>query len=199
VEALTAILLLSPQIPLLFMGEEWGETGTFTFFTDFHGELGDLVREGRRNEFRRWPGFHDPRTRDHIPDPNAESSFLAAKLDWKALHRPSRHARHEFVRRLLDVRRREIAPRLKGMAGGGLYEALDGGAFVVRWRLGDGSTLSLYANIDDEPWPIRAAYEDRFLFESAGGLDARLKAGDLPGWSALFYLNETRRLEATHA
>ena len=48
VEALTAILCLSPHIPLLFMGEEWGETRPFCFFTDFHGELADAVREGRR-------------------------------------------------------------------------------------------------------------------------------------------------------
>jgi maltooligosyltrehalose trehalohydrolase len=199
VEALTAILLLSPQIPLLFMGEEWGETGTFTFFTDFHGELGDLVREGRRNEFKRWPGFSDPRTRDHIPDPNAASSFLASRLDWGALHRPSRHARHEFVKRLLEVRRREISPRLEGMAGGGTFEAFDGGAFTVRWRLGDGSTLSLYANIDDEPWSIEAAHEGDLLFESAEKLEQRLRAGNLPGWSAVFILNGTRRLEANPA
>ncbi len=54
VDALTAVLLLSPGIPLLFMGEEWGETRPFLFFTDFHGELARQVREGRRNEFRRW-------------------------------------------------------------------------------------------------------------------------------------------------
>jgi malto-oligosyltrehalose trehalohydrolase len=47
VEALLTILLLSPHIPLLYMGEEWGETRPFNFFTDFHDELGDAVREGR--------------------------------------------------------------------------------------------------------------------------------------------------------
>ncbi|MGE5767337.1 MAG: malto-oligosyltrehalose trehalohydrolase, partial [Bacteroidota bacterium] len=75
VEALTAILLLSPQIPLLFMGEDWGETHPFAFFTDFHGELADAVREGRRREFRRFPAFADPAARERIPDPNAENTF----------------------------------------------------------------------------------------------------------------------------
>ena len=60
VSALTAILLLSPHIPLLFMGEEWGETRPFAFFTDFHGDLADVVREGRRREFRHFTAFHDP-------------------------------------------------------------------------------------------------------------------------------------------
>ena len=42
------------------MGEEWGEARPFCFFTDFHGELAHAVREGRRNEFRKWPAFQDP-------------------------------------------------------------------------------------------------------------------------------------------
>ena len=57
VRALTAILLLSPHVPLLFMGEEWGETRPFAFFTDFDGDLADAVREGRRREFRHFAAF----------------------------------------------------------------------------------------------------------------------------------------------
>ncbi|RRW38150.1 malto-oligosyltrehalose trehalohydrolase, partial [Stutzerimonas stutzeri] len=48
--AATAVLLLSPMVPLLFMGEEWGARQPFLFFTSHHGELADAVREGRRNE-----------------------------------------------------------------------------------------------------------------------------------------------------
>ncbi|KGM30195.1 malto-oligosyltrehalose trehalohydrolase, partial [Inquilinus limosus] len=50
-EAMTAVLLLAPQIPLLFMGEEWGSRQPFPFFCDFEGELADTVRRGRREEF----------------------------------------------------------------------------------------------------------------------------------------------------
>src|SRR5690606_30237765 len=60
IEVLTALLLPSPHTPLLFMGEEWGETRPFQFFTDFHGDLAVAVREGRRREFARWRHFADP-------------------------------------------------------------------------------------------------------------------------------------------
>src|SRR5690606_14138336 len=59
VDAATAILLLAPAPPLLFMGEEWGAKEPFYFFCDFEPELGRLVREGRRNEFARFPQFSD--------------------------------------------------------------------------------------------------------------------------------------------
>jgi maltooligosyltrehalose trehalohydrolase len=90
VEALTAILLLAPQIPLLFMGEEWDERRPFPFFTDFHGDLARAVRKGRRAEFAYWPDFRDADARAAIPDPNAPETFAAAKLDWAP--RPSRRA-----------------------------------------------------------------------------------------------------------
>ena len=76
VEALTAILLLSPHVPLLFMGEEWGETRPFAFFTDFEGELADAVREGRRREFR---GLRRvPRRRGAGRDPRPERARRAS-------------------------------------------------------------------------------------------------------------------------
>ncbi|MDP9096933.1 MAG: malto-oligosyltrehalose trehalohydrolase, partial [Pseudomonadota bacterium] len=50
--AATALLLLTPFVPMLFMGEEWASTTPFLFFTDHHDELADLVRDGRRSEFK---------------------------------------------------------------------------------------------------------------------------------------------------
>ncbi|MDB5974665.1 MAG: malto-oligosyltrehalose trehalohydrolase, partial [Nevskia sp.] len=73
--AAIALQLLSPQTPLLFMGEEWGADEPFLFFTDFHEELADAVREGRRKEFAAFPAFAEPQQRAAIPDPNAESTF----------------------------------------------------------------------------------------------------------------------------
>ena len=51
------------------MGEEWGAPEPFCFFTDFHGELADAVREGRRRSSRSFPEFSDQRC-EKIPDPN---------------------------------------------------------------------------------------------------------------------------------
>ena len=195
-EALTAILLLSPQIPLVYMGEEWGETRAFAYFTDFHGELGDAVREGRREEFRRWASFRDPEYRDRIPDPNAETTFIASRLDWRELDRPERQARLDLFRRLLDLRRREIVPLLSSIGGHAGEAAVgEGGAFAVRWRTSDGRALALYANIDEQPWPAPRRPEGRLLHESAPGTDASLAEGRLPGWSVVFRLAEAPLIE----
>jgi 1,4-alpha-glucan branching enzyme len=63
--ALSAIYLLLPQTPMIFMGEEWGAQQPFPFFCDFDGDLAEAVREGRREEFARFPEFADPEQRTH--------------------------------------------------------------------------------------------------------------------------------------
>lgn len=187
VEALTAILILSPQIPLLFMGEEWGETGMFAFFTDFHGELADAVREGRRREFRRFVRFADEANRERIPDPNAESTFLASRPGWENMDAPAGRRRHALVSRLLAVRHREIVPRLYGMRGNaGEARTGDRAAFGVRWILGDGAELMLLANPGDSVDSAPMAPRGRAIYESAPGIAAA--AGELPAWSAVALL-----------
>src|SRR5205814_2039285 len=59
-----AIVLLAPQIPLLFMGEEWASTRPFLFFCDFAPGLAEAVREGRRREFAHFPEFRDKAARE---------------------------------------------------------------------------------------------------------------------------------------
>src|SRR5690606_19455960 len=88
VELLTAVLLLNPQIPLIFMGEEYGETNPFLFFTDFHGDLAKAVREGRRREFADFGHFTGEQA-ERIPDPNAISTFEASMLDWSNAQTPA--------------------------------------------------------------------------------------------------------------
>src|SRR6218665_108003 len=81
-KAATVLLLLSPMIPLLFMGEEWGSRQAFLFFTDHHEELGKAVRDGRRNEFKEFAVFQDAAIRDSIPDPNKAATFNASLPDY---------------------------------------------------------------------------------------------------------------------
>jgi maltooligosyltrehalose trehalohydrolase len=78
----SALLLLVPETPLLFMGQEFAATTPFLYFTDHEPELGRRVTEGRRNEFAGFSAFSDPAMRAQIPDPQAESTFLRSKLDW---------------------------------------------------------------------------------------------------------------------
>ena len=197
IDALTAVLILNPQIPLIFMGEEWGETNPFFYFTDFHGELGRKVRDGRRNEFRRWRSFHDEKSRDRIPDPNAERTFQASKLDWRKAREPLSAERLDRVGRLLDIRQREIVPRLarvRGHAGSIVLVAANG--FAVQWLLGDGSILTLYANLQDGPWHVpetlsqHAEGAGRLLYESQPGCDASLRSGSVEAWSVVVKLRE---------
>ncbi|WP_284701359.1 MULTISPECIES: malto-oligosyltrehalose trehalohydrolase [Rhodoplanes] len=149
VRAVTAVYLLLPQVPMLFMGEEWAATEPFPFFCDFTEPLASAVREGRRAEFARFPEFHDPAQRDRIPDPTLAETFLSAKLDWSALAQPEHAGWLAVYRDLLAVRHREIVPRLAG-AGAGRWTVLGPGTVAVDWMLRDG-TLRLVANLASGP------------------------------------------------
>ena len=75
-----ALYLLSPYTPMLFMGEELGATTPWPFFSDHTGDLGEAVRQGRRAEFAR----HGWSEQD-LPDPQDESTFRSAVLDWSSV------------------------------------------------------------------------------------------------------------------
>ena len=148
VEAMLALLLLSPQIPLLFMGEEWAAATPFLFFTDFHDELATAVRDGRRREFARFAAFADPGDRATIPDPNAADTLTASRLCWDELELPGHAARLAHVRRLLAVRRDSIIPLLPLLgARAGSARRIAGHAIAAEWRLDDGRRLHLLANL----------------------------------------------------
>src|SRR2546430_103113 len=76
----------------------------FLFFTDFEPDLGRKVVEGRRREFRDFPGFGSPGAAERIPDPQADQTFEASRLRWSELSAP-RHANSlELHRTLLALR-----------------------------------------------------------------------------------------------
>src|SRR5438045_1966089 len=154
VHAAVTIVLLSPQIPLLFMGEEWASGRPFPFFCDFAPPLDEAVRDGRRREFAHYPEFADPEMQQRIPDPTAEETFAMARLDWSEPCEEIHVTWLDRYRRLLAIRRREIVPRLPGIEAGGTYTVLGPMAVRVGWRLGDGSTLVLLANFGDAPVPL---------------------------------------------
>jgi maltooligosyltrehalose trehalohydrolase len=148
VRAIASVYLLLPQIPMLFMGEEFGCSQPFPFFAHFEPDLADAVREGRRAEFAKFPEFRDPHKRETIPDPTSEGTYQSAKLDWNEAKLNADCL--GWYRELLAIRGREIVPRLKNMAGNsGSYEVLGEGAVSVRWTMGDGACLRLVANLAD--------------------------------------------------
>ncbi len=94
-----ALVLLSPYIPLLFMGEEYGESAPFTYFVSHTDPaLVEAVRRGRREEFAAFGWKEEP------PDPQDETTFDQAKLNW-ALRRKSRHGTMlAYYRELIGLR-----------------------------------------------------------------------------------------------
>jgi maltooligosyltrehalose trehalohydrolase len=175
VEAALAITLLAPTVPMLFMGEEWGSERPFPFFCDFHGDLAEAVRKGRRKEFAGAYARHG----DEIPDPLAQSTFQSAVLDWDSRNGQAGEKRLVLVQQLLATRRHEIVPRLAGAAFGD-SQAADNGLLTANWRMGDGATLQLTANLSDH----EIAYK---RIEASGSPIWGGETGDLlPPWSVFW-------------
>jgi malto-oligosyltrehalose trehalohydrolase len=172
--AAAAIVLLSPQIPLLFMGEEWGSLRPFLFFSDFAPPLDEAVRQGRRREFAHFPEFADPEAQQRIPDPTAEATFARSRLDRSERNGEIHGRWRDRYQRLLTIRRREIVPRLHGMAPGGQYRMLGPMALRVEWTLGDGSELVLLANFSDVPVSLGAPVNGDLVYCSGKAPDSEL-------------------------
>ena len=190
-KTLTAILLLAPGPPLLFMGEEWGAKEPFLYFCDFRGALADSVREGRRREFAQFPEFKDDRARERIPDPMRPDTFERSRLDWSRLELRDHRDCLESYRALLHLRRREIVPRLAGLRAN-LSEArrFGAGGLLVTWQLGDGTRLSLLANLAPQPGrDLPTGVTGRLLHATEDAAGRGLDVGELPPWSAAWYLD----------
>jgi malto-oligosyltrehalose trehalohydrolase len=185
-------LLLSPQIPLLFMGEEFGADTPFLFFCDFHGELASAVREGRRNEFAGFAAFQSEEARARIPDPGAATTFEFSKLpgqtearhrDWLALYI-----------RLLKLRRQHIVPLVGKMRGHSGHASVHGpGAVSAIWSVDGQPRLELRLNLSVDA--VRSAHPPtgRALHVEPPEATAQYAAGEMPARSAAVYLHGLER------
>lgn len=191
-KAATALLVLTPSPPLLFMGQEWGSRRPFAFFCDFEPELAERVTAGRRGEFAHLPEFAEPESRERIPDPAALRTFEESRLDWDMADTPEGRDWLDFHKALLALRHREIVPRLAGIQGGSAEASrLGERGLAVNWRLGDGSLLSLQANfgpaaIHGIGWP-----HGRLLFALPAALRELSAPTDLPPWSVVLRLRDS--------
>ncbi|MEO8536173.1 MAG: malto-oligosyltrehalose trehalohydrolase, partial [Betaproteobacteria bacterium] len=165
-KALVACMLLSPQVPLLFMGEEFGATTPFLFFCDFGPELAAAVTEGRREEFARFERFHDPAIRERIPDPNARATFEASKLAWNDATAPVAAGWIAFYRECLSARRRFVVPLMTALTRGGSFD-VDDGLLRVDWAAADGRGLVLVVNLGAARPDVRIE-ADALVYASAG-------------------------------
>lgn len=188
--AATAVLVLAPALPLLFMGQEWAAPEPFLFFSDLGPDLAAAVREGRRREFARFPEFADPRTRDRIPDPQARETRERSMLDWATPAKAPHDAWLAFHRTLLGLRRRALVPLLA--RGGGpraRWLPLGEAALEAEWVFPGDRILRLVANLG----PTAVAHGGprpgwgRCLYSLAlGGRPWE----ELPPWSVAWYLSD---------
>ena len=167
-----AILLLSPQVPMLFMGEEYAAEQPFLYFCDYQGDLAAAVRDGRRNEFAAFGAFADEQ-REKIPDPNALQTFIASQLDAQDRERSPHREWLAYTRELLRVRAEKVVPLIPAIvAGCGAYE-VDDQALTVSWTTIGKGQLVLQANFGETPTASRAG-EILFSTHAAGADDRRL-------------------------
>jgi maltooligosyltrehalose trehalohydrolase len=131
--------LTAPGVPLLFMGEEWGASTPFQYFTSHEDPgLAAAVADGRRGEFASfaWQG--------EVPDPQDPRTFERSRLDWRERERPPHAARLRLYRDLIALRRARPA-----LGARGKQEArarVEGGAIVVERS----EALRVVLNLDRE-------------------------------------------------
>lgn len=183
-----ALLLLSPQIPMLFMGEERGSEQPFLYFTS-HGneELAAAVCAGRRQEFKAFAEFAAPGAEAAIPDPGAEKTFHDSIVD--ETDNENAQAWLTLTRELLTLRQAYIAPRLKG-ARALTVKVLSDAALIARWRLGDGSTLTMALNLDAQAVAVDTEYSTyllsgKRLYARSEAHQALAREQQLPGYAFL--------------
>ncbi len=208
--ALTAALLLGPQTPLLFMGQEFSASAPFLFFADHNSELRGLVREGRREFLSQFPGAASDDGRERMADPGDEATFRRCKLDWSECT-PDNPAL-KLHRDLLALRRED--PVLRGQGRRGFDGAtLSPQTFVLRWfddAEGDRLLLvNLGMDIRDQPlpepllapprrrrWALRWS-SDHTAYGREGTVDPQPDTGWLiPGQSAMLLVAMPREDDA---
>jgi len=194
--AVAAIYLLAPNVPMLFMGEEWAAVTPFMYFCDLGPDLAPLVTAGRRKEFAKFPEFQDAKKRNAIPDPVDPSTFERSKLDWSDLQKQDHQKWLQYYKELLGVRSRLIVPLLSGLKqnNGGIIRQR-GGLLICQWVFNNGGSLVVVANLSSKE--LSSAEIKEFagtspIFESSAGSHALLQKGKMAPWTVIWtYSNDT--------
>jgi maltooligosyltrehalose trehalohydrolase len=179
-----ALLLLSPHIPLLFMGEEAAAATPFLFFADWTGEAARLTREGRREEFANFTAFSTPQLRDKIPDPCDAQTFAASKLNWAWIEQAKVSVEfRSLTRALLKVRREKIAPLIKQgfvkaevslICKDQLAHGID-----VSWRAASGACLQIVTNFSSETLPMPSVIAGETLWPAPSTIKSMIQPAEV--------------------
>ncbi|HEY7986023.1 MAG TPA: malto-oligosyltrehalose trehalohydrolase [Methylophilaceae bacterium] len=194
----SALVLLSPQIPLLFMGEEFGAVQPFLYFTSHEDPaLIKSIREGRRAEFSKFDEFAESDFALEIPDPNDINTFLASipqLSDIVEIGGDAALGWDKWVSHLLRIRHTYIIPRLSG-ASAISAEAVGPSAVKARWLLNDGTVLAIAVNLGTERLTLKLedfikSLQATLLFEHNEAL-CSVQKGVLPGHSFVAFLESS--------
>lgn len=185
--AARAALLLSPQVPMLFMGEEWASPSPFLYFVDYAEEpdIARAVRDGRRREFAEGAGFSDPARAETIPDPNAEDTFARSRIDWTEREQPPHADILAQVQRLLSLRRDHVLPLLRSGFRDARWDLPTAYCLDVSWHF-EAGTLRFILNVGDAPLTLSGVDHSTAIFMS----EPARQEGDeciLPAWCAVFF------------
>ena len=189
--AATAILLLAPATPMLFMGEEWASSQPFPYFVDFDEDLAAAVTKGRLAEFAKFPQFKSAEAQRKIPPPNDAATFMEAKLNWQTLAEFEHQKWLELHRKLLSLRRQNIQPRLAGANNADTHCEFAGArALLVTWRLADGCILKLIANMSAESQECNWSIEEQgdLIYATHDDFSHQLQRKLLQPWSVGWFL-----------
>jgi 1,4-alpha-glucan branching enzyme len=147
-KVLTATLILSPQVPMLFMGEDYGERQPFSFFCDYGGDLARNAWANRLSEAEHFGGIPEGVTRmEELADPNDPAVFEASKLRWERRDNEASRDNRRMLRDLIAKRRAHIVPGLSpAIADAGRMLEAEAGVIAVDWHL-YGRKLELRANL----------------------------------------------------
>ncbi len=197
-----ALLLLSPYVPLLFMGEEYGETNPFLYFVSHEDtRLIDAIRRGRRQEFA---ALH---RQEAFPDPNDELTFQRSRLHRDLGRSASQSQLRGLYRQLLQLRREEPALRPGATE---VHTACDpekgwivmeyrppvGRAAFAAFHLGE-APIEAPAPLVGVPWRLRLATDEAAFGGPGSQARERITGGAgspprvlLPAETAVFYISE---------
>ncbi len=195
VRAIVGIILLSPTIPMLFMGEEWGSRSNFCWFADFNTDLAESVREGRLREFGKFEQFQDEALKSKIPDPCSEKTFIESRLNWGDLETPEHQKWFGFYKLLLELRKRSIMPIIGDIeTGKASWKILEEGLLKVVWPLKSGGALRLIANLNDQGNPAPLFTESEFkeeniLFQTPANASREINMGSALPWSVIWFVD----------
>jgi maltooligosyltrehalose trehalohydrolase len=180
-KAAVCLYLVAPEIPLLFMGEEWGSKTPFMFFSNLGDELSDSIREGRRREYSRFPEFVDPANREKIPDPTLESTFRGSFPDWDEQDTEIL----DFYRQMLRIRKKLVIPLISLIEHSkSTFEVIQEGCFRAKWFVSNSKTLEVTANLSCNEVLLDIEFDKNVIAKSTG----REEKGKLAVWSVYWHL-----------